>query len=146
MKKTALAISVAGAIGITGAVVPLASATAGLHASVDNTHPKVGDTVKLTYSGARKNETTYVCIYTLTPPSGKLGKNDSNPSNFTFETSNAKGRGSCQLAFVKFTNTIKGTNHSCPPTKKDRRHGWGCGMAIADSAHRTEYKVVKLFR
>jgi hypothetical protein len=146
MRKTALAIGLAGAMTLTGGVAEIASATAGLHAKVDNTHPKVGDTVKLKYKGARKNESTYVCIYTLTAPSGKLGKKDSNPSNFTFETSNSKGKGSCSLAFVKFTNTIKGKNHSCPPTKKDKRKGWGCGMAIADSAHRTEYKVVKLFK
>jgi hypothetical protein len=55
--------------------------------------------------------------------------------------SNSKGKGSCQLAFSPFHKTINGKNHSCPPSKKDKKAGWGCGMAVAVPAHRTEYKI-----
>jgi hypothetical protein len=145
MKKMALALGVGATIAVAGVAVPVAEANAGLHLSVSPAKPSAGQTIKMHATGAVKNG-RYVCITALTHKGVKEQASISNANNVVTDAkSSKKGVVNCQLSFLPFSKPYHGKTHHCPPTKKDKRAGWGCGAAVANFNNHKQF-VIKKFK
>jgi hypothetical protein len=144
MKKTALVGAVAGLVLAGGAgslalAAPhVASIDSTLHVTVSPRTPAQGETVTAKMTGGKK-KVGYVCILTTYKQGVKLTADDSNVNSAVLNIHpNKNDVAKCQQVFLKFTSPH---GHSCPPTHKDKKHGWKCGVAFADPNHRSHWNV-----
>ena len=88
----------------------------------------------LTATGpAAEKSTKYYCV--LSVVSEKKDLTASNTMTLKQVTSTKKGKVTCKQTFQPFTaDDENGTERHCPTTKKDRRAGFRCGVALADAA------------
>ncbi|MBV9870633.1 MAG: hypothetical protein JO214_08420, partial [Frankiaceae bacterium] len=101
-----------------------------LSVSLSNYKPKSGDTVKGTLHHAKKG-IDYVCLQTTYKKGVALSVGDSYVGSASTGHKAHKGKVHCKVTFVKGPTP---NGHNCPPTHKDKKHGWKCGFAIADPA------------
>lgn len=150
MKKSVVAVGTALTMALAGAAAPAALAqghtphakAAKPKVTVSPSKPKVNDTVTAHGSGFAKNQ-SLVCLLSLYKKGVKLTSSaaDLNTANTDLK-SNSKGKVTCQQIFIKFTGNGKYSKYHCPPTKKNRKQGWTCGVAIAQAKRgTTEYAV-----
>lgn len=91
-----------------------------------------GTVLTATGTGAEKS-TNYYCV--LSVVSEKKDLTASNTMTLKQVTSTKKGKVTCKQTFQPFTaEDENGTERHCPTTKKDRRAGFRCGVALADAA------------
>jgi hypothetical protein len=137
MKKTAIVGALTGLVFASASGVALARDTS-LHVSVSPKTPSQGETVTATLTGGKKS-VGYVCILTTFKKGVKLTAGDSNTNSAVLNIHpNSNGKAKCQQVFLSFTSP---NGHSCPPTHKDKKHGWKCGVAFADPKHRSHWNV-----
>ena len=143
MRKMALAVGVGATIAVAGVAMPVADANAGLHLSVSPSKPSAGQPISMHATGAVKHG-TYVCITTLVHKGVKEKAAIANVNN-TVNNAKASGKGvvNCKLTFLPFTKTYHGKKISCPPTKKNKKAGWGCGAAVANLHNHKQFVVTK---
>jgi hypothetical protein len=143
MKKTAIVAGVA-SLCLAGTAGGAAIATThhtpaitrgGLTVKVSPTRPSPGQSVKATLTGARKG-VGYVCIEGTFKKGVKLSASDGYTPSAVLNIKAHHGKASCNQVYLPFTTP---SGHHCPPTKKDKKAGWGCGVAFADPKHRTHY-------
>jgi hypothetical protein len=145
MRKTALALVAATGFAFAGVAAPVAVASGSLHLSVKPAKPSAGQTIKMHATGGVKKG-RYVCITALAHKGVKETASLSNETNVvTNAKSNKKGVVNCHLSFLPFTKTVHGKKISCPPTKKNKRDGWGCGAAVANFNNHNQF-VLKRFK
>jgi hypothetical protein len=144
MKKTAIlggltGLVLAGGVSTVALAAPnLPARDTSLHVSVSPLKPSQGQTVNATLTNGRKS-VGYVCILTTYKKGVKLSAGDSNVNSAVLNIHpNNKGVAKCQQVFLSFKSP---NGHSCPPTHKDKRHGWKCGVAFADPKHRSHWNV-----
>lgn len=137
MKKTAI-VAAAASLCLAGTASTAALATAHhpaakhtLKVKLSNYKPKAGDNVTATMAHANK-KVGYVCLLTTYKKGVALSASDSFTSTASLNHKpNSKGTVTCSETFIPGTTPH---GHSCPPTKKDKKKGWKCGIAVADPA------------
>jgi hypothetical protein len=150
MRKTALALGAAASIGLIGATAPVAlaqpghQAAKGFHATVNVTKPKIGQNLKVKATGAKPNA-TYFCVLVVDHKGISGAASLADTPTLETRKSNAAGKITCNQVFNKFTGSYKNKKHSCPPTKADKRSGWGCGVGLANESN-TKNFAVALFK
>jgi hypothetical protein len=138
MKKTAIVGVVTGLVLAGGAGTLALAQDTSLHVTVSPTKPAQGQTVNAKMTGGKKS-VGYVCILTTYKKGVKLSAGDSNVNSAVLNVHpNKKGVAKCQQVFLSFKSP---NGHSCPPTHKDKTHGWKCGVAFADPNHRSHWNV-----
>jgi hypothetical protein len=144
MKKTAILGAATGLVLASGvstlalAAPQLPARDTSLHVSVSPLKPSQGETVKAKLTNGKQG-VDYVCILTTFKKGVQLTAGDSNTNSAVLNRRvNDNGVAKCQQVFLKFTSP---NGHSCPPTKKDKNHGWKCGVAFADPKHRSHWNV-----
>jgi len=144
MKKTAILGAATGLV-LAGGVSTLALAApslpardTSLHVTVSPLKPSQGQTVTAKLSNGRP-KVGYVCILTTYKKGVTLTAGDSNTNSAVLNIHpNKKGNAKCDQLFLNFKSP---NGHSCPPTHKDKKHGWKCGVAFADPKHRSHWNV-----
>jgi hypothetical protein len=142
MKKTALAIGAAAAICLAGVGAPAAVAVthsphvasapskAKFKATVKPAKPRAGQTIIAHATGAQKNA-KYYCLLALYHKGITGNANSAVTGSLITVKAGAAGKITCKNIFLPFKRSWKGKKHSCPPTKADKKAGWGCGLAFA---------------
>jgi hypothetical protein len=149
MRKSALAIGVAASICLAGTAAPAAFAqghtphakAAKPKVTVSPAKPKLTSPVTAKASGFPKN-TKIVCLLVVFKPGAPVGAAQAYVPSLVNLKSNAKGKATCHQLFLKFkAKDSKGKTHSCPPSKADKKSGWGCGVTVANPANHKQYAV-----
>jgi hypothetical protein len=137
MKKSALAIGAAASICLAGVGAPAAMAVthsahhaAKFKATVTPAKPKSGQPIVVKASGLQK-KASYYCLLALAHKGVTGNASTANTQSLVTVKTNAAGKVTCKNIFLPFKGTWKGKKHSCPPTKADKKSGWGCGVAFA---------------
>ena len=138
MKRTTIIGVLTGLVFASGAGTVALARDTSLHVSLSNTKPSQGQTVTATLSNGKQG-VDYVCILTTFKKGVKLSAGDSNTNSAVLNRHvNSNGVAKCQQVFLSFTSP---NGHHCPPTHKDKKHGWKCGVAFADPKHRSHWNV-----
>ena len=119
---------------------PTVAQRAGLHATVSPSKPAVGQTVTSKLTGGAPN-TTYYCTLTIYKKGIKGSASTAYSPSIVQIKTNKSGVATCRQTFQKFTASYDGTSHSCPPTKKDKKAGWGCAVGWANSKNLNQTAV-----
>lgn len=141
MRKTALALGAAASISVAALGAPLASANAGLSGTAKPAKPAIGQTVKVHVTGAIKKH-SYYCLLALGHAGVMGGASLADTGTLQTVKSTKSGVINCTQVFLNFTGTYKGKTHHCPPTKADKRHGWYCGVGIANVTNHKQFVIV----
>jgi hypothetical protein len=139
MKKLILSAAVAGLLG-AGVAAPAAAYTHHPAAlpykpfklTVTPLKPKVGQAVTASGTSTEKHA-SFHCVELLIQKGHTPGSSNAWLPTLRTPSSNAKGKVVCKDTFAKFSLTLKGKKHHCPPSKADKASGWGCGMVIASN-------------
>ncbi|HWC33946.1 MAG TPA: hypothetical protein VG650_03870 [Mycobacteriales bacterium] len=142
MKRTTLALGAAASIAVAGLATPIASASAGLHGTVKPAKPAVGQTVKVHVTGAAKNH-SYYCLLAIGHAGVMGGASLADTGTLQTVKSNRSGVVSCTQIFLTFPGSYQGKSHQCPPTKADKKHGWYCGVGIANVTNHKQFVIAK---
>jgi len=141
MKKLVVAVGAAGLIGagIAGPAVAQAhphhvpaKSYKSFKLTVKPSKPKAGQRVTASGTSTEKNA-SFNCIEIVIQKGHTPGSANAWVPTLRTPTSNSKGKVVCKDTFTKFSQTLKGKKHSCPPSKSDKKSGWSCGMVIASN-------------
>jgi hypothetical protein len=145
MKKMALAVAAAAAVGLGGVAAPFAQAS-GLHITITPLRPHQGQPMTAHVTGGPPNSKDYLCIESMYKAGVKPSAAEAyTPSYQKIPKLSPSGAGTCHMVFLKFHVKIGGKTLYCPPTAANKRAGWKCGVATANFVTRKQF-VFALFR
>lgn len=137
VKKTAIAIGLAATVGVASFAGTAVAAQdrpsfKSFKVTVTPSKPKAGHAITAVGTGAPKSA-AMDCIEVLLKKGFTPGQSQSYIPTLRTPNSNAAGKVVCQDKFMAFHDRARGKMHYCPPTKADKKAGWGCGIVIASS-------------
>jgi hypothetical protein len=134
MRKTALAVAAAAALGLGAVAAPMAQAS-GLHVTVSPTKPAAsGQFVTAHVTGGKPGNKNYLCIFSMNKKGVAQTAALADTTSFHKFTFNSHGAATCKMFFAKFTvpQKFQGKKLTCPPSRAAKRAGWTCGVAVAN--------------
>jgi hypothetical protein len=142
MKRTAAALgAVVVILGIVAFAVPaLAAPKLDIKVTLSPTKPKNGQAVAVTGTGGPKNS-PYNCVEALMHKGYTPGGAQAYLPTLRNPVANSKGKVVCHSKFGAFSAKARGATRHCPPTKADKKAGWGCGFILATADNKQAGKA-----
>lgn len=132
--KRALSVAAAGSAIVAAATFPAVAGTSApaktkqFPSSVSPSKGVTPGTVLHVKGRHAKKNTDYACILIVLHGSNY----GYNLGSYKTVTSNAHGKVKCDQTFQPYTvSDTKGKTRHCPTTKKERKHGFRCAVAIS---------------